>query len=143
VKKNGRENLVPGGNERHGAYLLLNRGVVRENNRDIASAMESLQAHLVDYVGGQPSPVQALLIDAIIPSFGFRKLIERHCWRSGALVEDRKQTRVAPPLREAYWAATNSMVRSAKALAETVTRDGRGESTLDLKSYLRQREKEV
>ena len=114
----------------------MNRNVIREPNRDVAQAMEQLQDHLIDYVGGTPDAVQALLIDAIVPSFGFRKLIERHCWQNGVLVQEGKRTRVAPPLREAYWGATNSMVRAAKALAETVGQNGKARRTLDLSAYL-------
>ena len=135
---NGGENLKIG-NEKHGGYLLVNRGVVRESNRDIAEAIEALEGHLLEYVGGEPDAVQALLIDAIIPTFGFRKLIERHCFRDGALVQEGKRTRIAPPLREAYWAATNSMVRATKALAETVGENGNAEKAIDLAAYLKQK----
>lgn len=133
------ENLKPGACERHGGYLFVNRGVIRETNRDIAAALEELEAHLIDYVGGEPDAVQALLLDAIIPTWGFRKLIERHCFREGALVQEGKRMRVSAPLREAYWGATNSMVRAAKALAETVGSGDRVDKALDLSAYLRQK----
>lgn len=137
MEENG--NLKPGANERHGGYLLVNRGVIRETNLDIAGALEELEAHLMDYTGGEPDVVQCLLIDAIVPTWGFRKLIERHTFRNGVIVEEGKRSRISAPLREAYWAATNSMVRAAKALAETIGNGDRTSKVLDLNAYLKQK----
>jgi hypothetical protein len=139
TKPNGNNNLTPG-HEKHGGYLLVNRGIVRESNADVAAAMEQLQNHLFEYVGGEPDAVQSLLISAIVPSFGFKSLVERHVWQTGVLVQEGKKTRMAPPLKESYWSASNSMVRAAKALAETVAQSGKGEPTIDLSTYIKQRE---
>ena len=46
---NGKENLRIG-NEKHGAYMLVNRGVVQESNRDVAEAMEALQNDLTYFI---------------------------------------------------------------------------------------------
>ena len=41
----GKENLKIG-NEKHGAYMLVSRGVVQESNRDVAEAMEGAAERL-------------------------------------------------------------------------------------------------